>query len=127
MTTSRVETLRVEYRRDSAFVASANPRVSWVVETSVPDWEQISAELRLDGAEVAALDGESNAFVEWPFAPLRAHDSHTIEVRVRGSDGWTPWSDALHVRSAVLADGEWVAPFIGMLAPSEIAQPVVFR
>jgi alpha-L-rhamnosidase len=127
MTTSRVETLRVEYRRDSAFVASANPRVSWVVETSVPDWEQISAELRLDGAEVAALDGESNAFVEWPFAPLRAHDSHTIEVRVRGSDGWTPWSDALHVRSAVLADGEWVAPFIGMLAPSEIAQPVVLR
>ena len=60
MTTSHVETLRVEYRRDSAFVASVTPRVSWVVETSIPEWTQISAELRLDGVEVAVLDGEDN-------------------------------------------------------------------
>lgn len=115
--------LRAEYRSDSPFVATARPRISWVVETDEPGWSQRRVEVRLDDDEAAVLDTTDNVFVGWPFADLD-EAPHEVRVRAQSAAGdWTPWSAPLPVRSAIVAD--WKAPFIGLAAPERPAQPVL--
>lgn len=113
--TTSVREVRVERRTDGAFADTPTPRLSWTVESAVPGWWQAGAEVRLDGERVARLDTDESRFVPWPFEPLLPHARHTLEVRVTGIDGATSrWSDPVTVRAVFLADGEWVAPFVGL-------------
>ncbi|MFC8798628.1 family 78 glycoside hydrolase catalytic domain [Promicromonospora sp. NPDC057138] len=117
--TTSVSRVRVERRTDGAFADTPTPRLSWTVDSAVPGWWQAGAEVRLDGGQagerVQRLETDESRFVAWPFEPLRPHARHTVEVRVTGVDGGTsPWSDPVTVRSTFLADGEWVAPFVGL-------------
>lgn len=127
-----VSRLRVERRTDGDFADNPAPRLSWTVESTVPGWWQADAEVRLDGGRagerVARLDTDESRFVAWPFDPLLPHARHTLEVRVTGVDGAvSPWSDPVTVRSVFLADGEWVAPFVGLADPAEVAVPGLLR
>jgi alpha-L-rhamnosidase len=130
--TTSVREVRVERRTDGAFADTPTPRLSWTVDSTVPGWWQSGAEVRLDGGQagerVERLDTDESRFVAWPFEPLRPHARHTIEVRVTGVDGGTsPWSDPVTVRAVFLADGEWVAPFVGLADPAEPAAPGLLR
>jgi alpha-L-rhamnosidase len=130
--TTSVHEVRVERRTDGAFADTPTPRLSWTVDSAVPGWWQSGAEVRLDGGlageRVERLDTDESRFVAWPFEPLRPHARHTIEVRVTGVDGGTsPWSDPVTVDAVFLADGEWVAPFVGLADPSEPATPGLLR
>jgi alpha-L-rhamnosidase len=119
--------LRAELRRDSAYVATPTPRLTWTVESDEPGWHQVSAELS-DGQTTAQVDGSESLLVDWPFAPLQAAESRTVRVRVRATSGAeTDWSEPLAVTGAFLGDQGWVAQPIGHPQPSEPAQPVLLR
>lgn len=127
-----VSRVRVERRTDGDFADNPTPRLSWTVESAVPGWWQAGAEVRLDGGQagerVARLETDESRFVAWPFDPLLPHARHTLEVRVTGADGaMSPWSDPVTVRSVFLADGEWVAPFVGLAVPPGTAAPGLLR
>lgn len=127
-TATQVTSVRVERRRDGAFTETPTPRLSWTVESGQPNWLQVAAEVRLDGADTARLESAESVFVDWPFEPLTPHSQHTVEVRVHGSDGETsPWSAPVTIRSVFLADGEWQARFIGLADPGGEACPGLVR
>ncbi|QOR70776.1 family 78 glycoside hydrolase catalytic domain [Ruania alkalisoli] len=120
----QIRRVRVERRTDGALADSPTPRISWEVTSDATDWHQRSAELRLDGEQVAAMTSADSIFVEWPFEPLVPHARHTLEVRVTGIDGVTsPWSAPVAMRSAFLDDGEWQAAFVALAEPRGEACP----
>ncbi|MGM7698058.1 family 78 glycoside hydrolase catalytic domain [Microbacterium sp. A84] len=119
-----IESVSAERRRDTPFVATDRPRLSWIVDSAPSGWKQARAQVRLDGAQVAHLEGDDHVFVTWPFAPLQDDAPHTIELRVVGAnDQASDWSAPLVVRLAQVA--EWKAPFIGLATPTRPAHPVL--
>ncbi|MFD1718754.1 alpha-L-rhamnosidase [Georgenia deserti] len=128
MSTLRVTAVRVERRRDGAFAETPTPRLSWTVETEGENWRQGSAEIRLDGSDVARVTGSESVFVDWPFPPLAPRARHTLEVRVTGADGEvSPWSDPVTLRSVFLGEGEWRAALVGLADPAGEPCPGLVR
>src|SRR5690625_6300316 len=119
MNSIRVSAVRVERRRDGAVAPTPTPRLSWTTETDVPGWQQSSAEVRLDGDQVAVIDGPDSVLVDWPFEPLTPHGRHTLEVRVAQDGLHSPWSEPVTLQTTFLDDGEWRAAFIGLAAPEQ--------
>ncbi|WP_223628275.1 family 78 glycoside hydrolase catalytic domain [Microbacterium sp. EST19A] len=126
--TTRITRLRAELRTDSTDVAVGAPRLSWITESDTEGWTQASAELELDGAVTASIDGRDQVLVEWPFEPLAARSRHIVRVRVTGADGdASDWSEGLEVVAGFLDDGSWIAQPIGLGEPSRPAQPALLR
>ncbi|MEO2134335.1 family 78 glycoside hydrolase catalytic domain [Microbacterium sp.] len=125
--TAVITSLRAELRHDSAVVATATPRLSWVVGGDITGWQQASAELS-DGEITLTLDDGESALAPWPFRPLAPGESRSVRVRAHSTDGRsTTWSDALVVEAGFLADDEWVALPVGLADPSRAAQPAAVR
>jgi alpha-L-rhamnosidase len=123
-----VSTVRAELRTDSTDVADPRPRLSWTTTSTTPNWEQVSAEIELDGGTVASSLGRDSVLVAWPFEPIAVRARHSVRVRVTGNDGAvSDWSAPLEVVSGFLADGDWVADMIGLAAPARVAQPALLR
>ena len=125
---SVVDSVRLEYQ-EGARTPVPSPRVSWVTVSDVAGWRQTAAELSWnDGATTtsATVEGDASVLVDWPFAPLAAHQRGTVAVRVQGPDGWSEWSEHVVV-ATFLGEGEWTAPFIGLPSPSRNAQPALLR
>lgn len=124
---ARIDSLRVELRSDSPFVATAEPRLSWIVATDEANWLQTRAEVT-DGIETVVLDGDDSALVAWPFAPLEPGDRRTVRVRAQAASGtWSDWSDGCEVAAGFLAAGEWVAQPVGLADPAREAMPTVVK
>lgn len=124
-----VETVSVELGGGlPGAVASSRPRLSWTVTTDAPDWVQGRAEIELDDEKIARVTGRASVLVEWPFEPIVPHARHRVRVRVAADDdGYGPWSSPIAIDAAFLADGEWVAEFIGLPSPRYDAQPFRVR
>src|SRR6478735_3395378 len=122
----RIATLRAELRDDTAFVAVAEPRLTWAVENTSPGWIQTRAEAT-DGRETVALDGRDSVLVAWPFTPLSPGESREVSVRAFAVDGETEWSEPVTLTAGFLADGEWVARPVGLADPERDAQPALVR
>ena len=86
MTTAERLTARAEYRQDSPWMPTPQPRLSWIFETEQAGWRQLRAEIRTDDGHAATIDGEKNSFVEWPFTPLEPREPVTAEVRLQSVD-----------------------------------------
>ncbi len=128
--TTAVDSVRLEYRQDSPFVAVAAPRVSWVTRSDVPGWRQLAAELAWDDGLATVnvqLDGDASVLVEWPFPELSPRQHGGLRVRVLGPDGWSGWSEQRAVVAGFLGADEWQARSIGLPAPARPAQPVLLR
>ncbi|WP_413354358.1 family 78 glycoside hydrolase catalytic domain [Microbacterium sp. 1P06AB] len=124
---ARIDSLRAELRSDSPFVATAEPRLSWIVATDQANWIQARAEVT-DGSDTVTLDGADSALVAWPFAPLEPGDRRTIRVRAQAASGtWTDWSDGYELAAGFLAAGEWVAQPVGLADPAREAMPTVVK
>ncbi|MDQ1125579.1 alpha-L-rhamnosidase [Microbacterium sp. SORGH_AS 505] len=124
---ARIDSLRVELRSDSPFVATAEPRLSWIVATDEANWLQTRAEVT-DGIETVVLDGDDSALVAWPFAPLEPGDRRAVRVRAQAASGtWSDWSDGCEVAAGFLAAGEWVAQPVGLADPAREAMPTVVK
>ncbi|WP_404429648.1 glycoside hydrolase family 78 protein [Microbacterium lacus] len=120
----RVGTVVAEHRRDSPFVATDRPRLSWIIDAAPTGWRQSGAQIRFDGGEVAHLEGAEHTLQPWPFAALSDDLTHTVEVRVADASGtFSGWSEPREVRLASVS--EWSAPFIGLADPDRPAQPVL--
>lgn len=124
---ARIDSLRVELRSDSPFVATAEPRLSWIVATDEANWLQTRAEVT-DGIETVVLDGDDSALVAWPFAPLEPGDRRAVRVRAQAASGtWSDWSDGCELAAGFLAAGEWVAQPVGLADPAREAMPTVVK
>ncbi|WP_314505174.1 family 78 glycoside hydrolase catalytic domain [uncultured Microbacterium sp.] len=127
MSGARIDTLRAELRDDSAFVATATPRLSWTVHSDRSGWVQAAADIT-DGEAIVTNEGRDSVLVAWPFAPLAAGESREISVRARSTDGaQTPWSAPRKVEAGFLAHDEWIAQPIGLAEPAREAQPALVR
>ncbi|RKE64434.1 alpha-L-rhamnosidase [Microbacterium sp. AG238] len=121
----RIVALRVGRRRDLSVAASPRPPVSWLVEAPAT-WKADRAELRLDGATTVSVR-PYGVLEDWPFAPLHAGSSHTLEARVVGVDGTaSAWSEPREVRAAFPATA-WATPFLYLANPGSVAQPFLAR
>ena len=116
--TPRAVSVRAEYRTDTHFTASATPRVSWATETETEGWRQAAAELELTRGTATtthSVTGRDSVLLDWPFEPIAPRESVFLRVRVTGEDGCaSDWSETLPLVGGQLADGEWVADFIGL-------------
>jgi alpha-L-rhamnosidase len=116
------------YRSDT--VASAEPIIGWITETSSPDWRQTRAELELargGATEQHVAEGRASTQIAWPFAPLAPRDDVTLRVRVTGEDGAQgDWSEPRRIFAGFL-DGEWDAAAIGLADPQQEGQPAYLR
>lgn len=113
------------------FVAGPRPRLSWKVETAVPDWHQAAVDIEVSTAGESStvhLATDQSVFVDWPADDIRPRETVTVRVRVTGSDGeTTPWSDSLELVGGFLADGDWQASMIGVAGPPAPGTPFVAR
>ena len=127
MIAARIDSLRAELRDDTAFVATATPRLTWTVESDEPGWLQAGADLT-DGAATVSVEGRDSVLVAWPFAPLAAGEAREVSVRARSTGGAeTAWSSPVRVEAGFLAPDEWVAQPIGLADPARDAQPALVR
>ncbi|WP_394771610.1 family 78 glycoside hydrolase catalytic domain [Lacisediminihabitans sp.] len=126
--TATVTSITIELRTDSDDVAVSTPRLSWTTASTTGGWTQAGAEIELDGEQLATVDGRDSVLVAWPFAPIAPRSRHAVRVRVTGNDGVVShWSEPREFVAAFLADGEWVAPMVGLAAPERDAQPALLR
>ena len=112
---SRVEALRAELRDDARGVATPAPRLSWRVAGAPDGAGQEAAEIRLEragGVETAPVDGDAQALLAWPFAPLASRERVSVAVRARVAGEWTAWSAPLAVEGALHGRSDWVEPLV---------------
>jgi alpha-L-rhamnosidase len=114
-----ISDLRVEQLRESLGIGVARPRLTWLVQTSTPDWRQTAYEIVAETAEgrarggTARIESNESALVAWPFAPLRSREHVRVRVRVWGSDGEpSDWSAPLIVEAGLLEPADWSARFV---------------
>jgi alpha-L-rhamnosidase len=110
--------LRAELRDEALGVASAEPRLSWKVETERPSWRQRAYELELDRGggfrSAGVVESDESVLVAWPFEPLRSRERVDVRVRVWGPPGVpSAWSEPLSIEAGLLRAGDWRADFVG--------------
>jgi alpha-L-rhamnosidase len=104
-----------------------SPRLSWKTRTSSAGFLQSSAELESSGV-TAIVEGRDSVLVDWPFAPLEPGERRDVRVRVTDTEGSTSaWSDPLTVTAGFLAEGAWVAQFVGAATADRPSVPVLLR
>ncbi|MET9038162.1 family 78 glycoside hydrolase catalytic domain [Streptomyces mirabilis] len=110
MSTS-VTSLTLEHLRDPLGLGIARPRLSWITETTTPNWTQSAYEIEARG-EVVLVESPDSVLVEWPFVPLESRERITVGVRVAGPTGaWTDWTRT-DVEAALLRTDDWSAAFV---------------
>ena len=111
--------LRFEHCRDALGIGTAQPRLSWIVETATEAWWQSGYELEArepDGQlinQTGRVDSDESVLVPWPFAPLASRQRVAVRVRVWGRDGQaSPWSDPVPVEAGLLQPDAWNTRFV---------------
>jgi alpha-L-rhamnosidase len=114
-----VTSVAFEHRRETLGIGRAEPRLSWVVDTQRPNWDQAGYEieaLAADGSRQGAtgrIQSDQSVLVPWPFAPLQPRERRAVRVRVHGTDGATSdWSAPYPVEAGLLDPGAWSARFV---------------
>jgi len=118
-TTIAPGSLRFEHLREALGIGVARPRISWIVESDVPGWQQRGYELEAqapDGSlawSSGRVESAESVLVPWPAEPLGSRRRLQVRVRVWGSDGEvTPWSEPAAVETGLLSPDDWRARFI---------------
>src|SRR4051812_39990563 len=72
--------VRFEHRQDTLGTGTAQPRLSWLVDTGRPGWLQAAYEVEAVGPDGQArgqtgrVDSPESMLVAWPFAPLASRE-----------------------------------------------------
>ncbi len=100
-------------------IGEVRPRVSWIVRTSLNNWQQAGYEIELYGPDgqlrerTCQVETGQSVLVEWPFSPLSARQRVEVRVRVWGTGGSiSEWSKLYQVEVGLLAPADWTAQFI---------------
>jgi alpha-L-rhamnosidase len=110
-----VRELRFEHRADALGIGASRPRLSWIAETSIPNWRQTAYEIELLGAAptLIRVDSDESNLIPWPFEPLRSRERVAVRVRIHGADGSiSDWSDPAWAEAGLLDRNDWSANFI---------------
>ncbi len=109
----------LEYLRETLGIGVPCPRLSWQVETSLTNWQQVGYEVECTSMEglrtrqVECIASPQSVLVDWLFAPLISREQVSLRVRVWGADGSTSaWSEPLAVEVGLLQASDWSANFI---------------
>lgn len=110
--------LRFEHRRQNLGLGLARPRISWIVETAIPNWRQAAYEIEAYDADgrrhtTGRVESDQSVLTPWPFAPLVSRQQLELRVRAWESSGLaTPWSERSRIEAGLLAADDWSARFI---------------
>jgi len=114
-----VDEVRFEHHRDSFGIGEAQPRLSWIVDTTTVGWRQTSYEIEAYKSEgqlrdrTGRVESDQSVLVSWPFAPLSSRERLTVRVRVWGIDGRSSaWSKPSPVEAGLLHADDWTAQFV---------------
>jgi alpha-L-rhamnosidase len=97
-------------------VGTPTPRLSWVIPSAEPGFQQTAYEIELDRSgtppiSVAVESGEQ-VLVPWPAAPLTSRETVEVRVRVRGDGEWSGWSPKATLSAGLLSTDDWTARFV---------------
>ena len=116
---AQISELRFEHLQETVGLGKRRPRLSWMVETETPGWQQKSYEVQAykpDGQlhdQSGRVESGQSTLVAWPFAPLISREQ--LNVRVRAWDiaeQPSAWSDLYAVEAGLLDSDDWIAQFI---------------
>jgi alpha-L-rhamnosidase len=117
--TLKIARLQVEHLRDATGIGTAQPRLTWTVETTIPNWQQTAYAI-----EATTPDGKSfgrtgpvksaeSLLVAWPFPALTSRQRVSVRVRTWGEDGSAAdWCAPIPVEAGLLEAADWTARFI---------------
>ncbi len=111
--------VRFEHRREALGVGTAQPRVSWWVNTRTPEWKQAAYEMEAIGpsgtpyGQTGLVRSPESVLIDWPFTPLPSRQRVDVRVRVWGKDGKvSTWSKSVPVEAGLLEPGDWSGRFV---------------
>ncbi len=111
--------VRFEHHRDAFGIGEAQPRLSWIVDTSTVGWRQTGYEIEAYGADgrlrdqTGQVESDQSVLVSWPFVPFSSREHLTVRVRVWGVDGQpSAWSQPAPVEAGLLHADDWTARFV---------------
>ncbi len=116
---AQITELRFEHLQETVGLGNRQPRISWMVETETPGWQQKSYEVqayRPDGQlhdQSGRIESSQSTLVVWPFAPLVSREQLNIRVRVWDiAERVSAWSDLYPVEAGLLESDDWSARFV---------------
>lgn len=111
--------VRFEHHHQPFGIGEARPRLSWIVKSDRPGWQQSAYEIELLSADGSPLIGAGrvvsgqSALVAWPFEPLQSRARSAVRVRAWDQNGAvTDWSEAALVEVGLLEPTDWQAKMI---------------
>ncbi len=111
--------LQVEHLHETLGIGTAQPRLSWTIETEIQNWYQSAYEIEeYDSAgtllhQTGRVESDRSVLVAWPFAPLSSREQVSVRVRVWGRDGSaSDWSESVLLEIGLLSTSDWTAQFI---------------
>ena len=128
MIAARIDSLRAELRDDTAFVATATPRLTWTVESEEPGWLQAAADLT-DGAATGHGRAAATACSSRGPSPRSPQGrlARSLCAPARPTAPRPHGAARSGSRPAFSRDDEWVAQPIGLADPARDAQPALVR
>jgi alpha-L-rhamnosidase len=112
-------TLQVEHLRETLGIGTAQPRLSWTVETNIQGWTQNGFEIEAHNSDgkllnqTGRVESDQSVLVDWPFTPLSSRVRVSVRVRVWGKDGSaSDWSEPVLIETGLLSPSDWSARFI---------------
>jgi alpha-L-rhamnosidase len=122
--------IRFEHLSDALGIGVARPRLSWLVQTSVPGWIQAACEIEAytpDSqlyAGTGRVESSESVLVPWPFPPLASRQRLWVRVRTWSTAGQvSSWSELFPVEAALLDTSDWKANFITPDWEEDVTQP----
>ncbi len=119
MNTVKVTRIQVEHLREAMGIGTERPRISWMIETNIPNWDQAAYAIELYDADgnlrgtTGRVESEQSVLVDWKFPPLTSRERVNVRVRVWGSDGQaSEWSEPHWIEVGLLHADDWTARFI---------------
>lgn len=111
--------LRFEHVREAFGIGTPHPRISWMVQTGQPNWQQTAYEIEAYTPEgtlygqTGRVESAQSVLVPWPFAPLASRQRVTVRARVwDAANTVCNWSSPAPVEVGLLEAGDWTARFI---------------
>ncbi len=130
MASVTIARIQIEHRGTAFGIGTGSPRLSWMVETDIKDWQQAAYEIEVYNAGGKLREGsgriasDESVAVAWRFAPLASRERVTVRVRVWGTDGTgSEWSEPVSIEVGLLCAEDWSARFVGANWDEDISMP----